>query len=1371
MAMNELVNSDYRDIPATELLRMRPSVLLGIGEGGDKILDALEIRSIFDLATSSVFHAAVQIVTAADSTHPYSQHGQVPADLVTERGEGMTPAELMLGPPVLLTGIRPRVATDMSAAFDIHTVADLAAWAPYHAARAIIGVSLLPDPDQADQEAPPDLIPRNGDFPTERMTYSHVFLRELEGETPPHDVTGGRPLDVTDLDNLEPWGFGYGAVIDYEQSWFNQGVALGSLLHSLALAPGESTNIAVIDWHQRTTASADESIDESEFLSNQMLQSRSISEVAAGVVNEVQEGFAEHTQTATTSGASIGMGSALRASASAEVPVEGIPVELSGGFGSTSGVAAGTSTTSGHALTVTRTSGSRSTFAEYAQNIEAATQQVASSVRSRRASIVQETERTETEAVTTRNVTNYNHMHALSVCYYEIVQIYRVVLRPKKSQKCLFIPVASIDFTDDDVVDRFRATLIAFALDSIVPRVLMSRREILILAGDENAVFKKVRSPLLSPPPGPFGGPSEPIEDVLPGPIEVPLSSRLKSIKASSGSTALGVTVKFTDGTSLGLATDALDRQVKDVSSITIEGGLTGLQNVRVEMVIETAAPPPSDGDTFMVDLGDQTFVVEFSADLSSDDESVDLLIFADDVTEIDFARLESHLIANRMYYSRRIWENMDEGTMSLLLSQYHLDGIPLVQRVDPRPVGITGAHVCFRMHLDDAEQQAWEQEMAEWGLDGPGASRTDTVPLPSGGLFAEAVLGRFNSAEKLDMTRFWNWQDSPIPHAAPEIAPIETGKQSSPSPVLPGMLGTPVLNIQNPPALPDPTGIGALMGLLGTSNIFRDMSFGEETIDAASNAVAATLAHQAVLADVVKQAMVSASNLAGNISEQGAKLNAGLLHAPKPNGNDDNGNNGEHGNGSNGNGGNGNGGNGNGGNGNGGNGNGGNGNGGNGNGGNGNGGNGNGGNGDGGPDLLMVSLEIGVPYSCVRIDPFGFLDALTPPPLDDAFAELSSFARWMAGLEEDSDDEAAGQGLAISSLASAIGFLVVGVGSRLHPALALLLGFMSLTPGEVSAGGPGLQTVADSFDRVLRLQRKMMELLLGLVFPSINVEIVPDDLGDDRTAGQWALGRLNLVLDPDRDNPVRDYDAPVLRFVPLNYGFSAFGRPIDDAPWWSCVSDDVFWFENPGTEAGEFQMSATANWTSDRSGIEVAISGTRPVLLNYEALLARMRNRLMLELIQEFDDFVQWAEDSMPVLEQFILDKAAAWTEDGSYFDTVFEYLVDWVVPDDFDFTQSVLDGFEWVIRELAERLAELGRPDLHFDFGVTLTNAEGTWSSHATGYHSNFPYFEVSTSTLSGANVHQLYLHAPPPQQGPAGLYLTHTGTTQTSNILVQD
>jgi hypothetical protein len=46
------------------------------------------------------------------------------------------------------------------------------------------------------------------------------------------------------------------------------------------------------------------------------------------------------------------------------------------------------------------------------------------------------------------------------------------------------------------------------------------------------------------------------------------------------------------------------------------------------------------------------------------------------------------------------------------------------------------------------------------------------TIALPTRGVLGEAVLGSCPSAEKIDLTRFWNWADSPT-ESAPEIAPV----------------------------------------------------------------------------------------------------------------------------------------------------------------------------------------------------------------------------------------------------------------------------------------------------------------------------------------------------------------------------------------------------------------------------------------------------------------------------------------------------------------------------------------------------------------------------------------------------------------------
>ena len=121
----------------------------------------------------------------------------------------------------------------------------------------------------------------------------------------------------------------------------------------------------------------------------------------------------------------------------------------------------------------------------------------------------------------------------------------------------------------------------------------------------------------------------------------------------------------------------------------------------------------------------------------------------------------------------------------------------------------IVGNALAFKINTDPVNDAEWRAFMEDRGLD-LGQAKVDLVPLSSGGIFAEAVLGRFNSAEKLDMTRFWNWQDSPIPIQPTEIAAIQTGHGRTPEDLTAGPLSQPIVSITPPAALPDPTGMAA---------------------------------------------------------------------------------------------------------------------------------------------------------------------------------------------------------------------------------------------------------------------------------------------------------------------------------------------------------------------------------------------------------------------------------------------------------------------------------------------------------------------------------------------------------------------------------
>jgi hypothetical protein len=141
-------------------------------------------------------------------------------------------------------------------------------------------------------------------------------------------------------------------------------------------------------------------------------------------------------------------------------------------------------------MSVSTSQGRREISAHLQQNVRNATQQHASSARSRRAATITESTLQETEAISTRTVTNYNHMHALSVQYYEVVQLYRTELRLDRAEGCLFIPMKLLDFSDEKVVFRFRESLIDAALNEVA-------RELLD-AADGNVVVSPALTPALT---------------------------------------------------------------------------------------------------------------------------------------------------------------------------------------------------------------------------------------------------------------------------------------------------------------------------------------------------------------------------------------------------------------------------------------------------------------------------------------------------------------------------------------------------------------------------------------------------------------------------------------------------------------------------------------------------------------------------------------------------------------------------------------------------------------------------------------------------------------------------------------------------------
>ena len=854
MTINDHLRSAHSGLGLLQVLQLPTTALLGVDTNAGAALATAGIRTIFDLGTSALF---AQAATAANLAA--TGFGDVPHDLLKDTVTDPQVGAVAALPLAALRVLSDQNAAALGAALAVETIKEFAFWPPRMVAHDMAGQAAgtrLGDQSEQEDAAADKLRPRFGEYPTERVYFKTLIMLGMAEAAASTPLSDPLLLDAI-VDN--PVGFGkpaIGALATYAQSWMAEGITLGHMLHSLALAPGEATRVAVVDWSRRSKAATTEAIDESEQLDNASNHARAVSEVQNAVANEMQKGesttsgWAHSESTADNLSGSIGGGAA-------------------GSYGYITGVlgfGGGGSTTSQSADTTfggqsdSWSLGSRSVMAEMSQRVNDRTEQHASSVRNRRASAVREVSETEHEQISTRIVANYNHMHALTVQDFEVVQVYRVMTELNAFRRVIFVPFALLDFTKPnaaDVVSRFRGALLIAALTQRARSLLADqtgsievRAGLLVDApvvstGGAGGVVNAgmtARLTVSSSPIQPVGGNAGALDAgnatpptaapvvvrkvVRPGPIVEILSGDAALIALSFEAVPADRVLIEQDGVPAAAATftvpantdridftgDILLRRVTSVSLATSDG----IEHIGTMFVrYETA------GRQF-------TFAIPIAAAATTRMQRVSF--FSGDSADRQ-AELLAHLQANRAYYTQAVLRRLDSASLVMLLSGVSWQGRPLTDQIQPAPIAVTGNYLVLGAPAEDDEPSGLGDGTETWG--GLLKTRAITfdqrdqrsIPIPTGGVFAEAVLGRSNSAEKLDITRFWNWQDSPIPLQPPEIAPVTAASRAQPESLTPGQLGAPVVNLVAPPAVPDPAGLAAVLGAIANGNMFRDMS------------------------------------------------------------------------------------------------------------------------------------------------------------------------------------------------------------------------------------------------------------------------------------------------------------------------------------------------------------------------------------------------------------------------------------------------------------------------------------------------------------------------------------------------------------------
>jgi Membrane protein involved in colicin uptake len=141
------------------------------------------------------------------------------------------------------------------------------------------------------------------------------------------------------------------------------------------------------------------------------------------------------------------------------------------------------------------------------------------------------------------------------------------------------------------------------------------------------------------------------------------------------------------------------------------------------------------------------------------------------------------HITENTILYSQAVWREVSPEERAMMLERFTVGipnakstdvgaFVPLMNCVSNQIEGFYGN--CMIMNFTyppevakqlDTSTKKVQDSLFRYHTEAFRAPET-AISLSTKGMIGEAVLGGSNASEKVDLTRFWNWQDSPIDHA-----------------------------------------------------------------------------------------------------------------------------------------------------------------------------------------------------------------------------------------------------------------------------------------------------------------------------------------------------------------------------------------------------------------------------------------------------------------------------------------------------------------------------------------------------------------------------------------------------------------------------
>ena len=225
---------------------------------------------------------------------------------------------------------------------------------------------------------------------------------------------------------------GIGYILNMHQAWVPDGFALGSLLYSLVLAPGEEQRLVVREKSQTYTVSDNSDASDSTRESYTLTQDDDAMAVYNYALNQLSKADyqSEYSTKTSSHGGGLGIGGVF------------------GGFSAMLGLSGSTSKSSGSASSSASQSNAHNEVSSAAQNFQHSIKSASERVAQAKRISVRAATSAESDSVATKIIANHNHSHTLTIQYWEVMRRYRMETCIDGVELVLFVPLEIISFKD-----------------------------------------------------------------------------------------------------------------------------------------------------------------------------------------------------------------------------------------------------------------------------------------------------------------------------------------------------------------------------------------------------------------------------------------------------------------------------------------------------------------------------------------------------------------------------------------------------------------------------------------------------------------------------------------------------------------------------------------------------------------------------------------------------------------------------------------------------------------------------------------------------------------------------------------------------------